>query len=458
MILFALSTLIALHLVGVASAFWERARDTGAGVRFPLPGQAAAIAELVGKTAPAELKLVLSAVNSPDVRVQLIRPDAPAARTPDGVRRLAPVERAVLHYVRHLKPRSVVAYLVRAGDDAASAWAIGRQDRFNFSNLPLRLDITLADGPVVRIETRGDLTRRLWGWPLGLLAGGIAVLIALLSVRAMWREIRPLTELAARVDRFARAARPQLMKEDGPEEIRAVIGAFNRMQTRLADLLKARSVMLGALGHDLRTYLTRLRLRAELIDHPDQQERIVRDLDAMDSVISASTALARLEGGPLEAQETGLAPIFERLAALHPSLRVIETPALADAVIWGDRHAIHLALDNLISNAMRYGRASAEAPAEVELCVAIDDDPMGGRDPVAVVSVLDRGPGLEEGATAHLFDAFVRGDAARNLNAPGSGLGLAIVAAVARAHRGAASLHNRPGGGMEARLTLPMAF
>ena len=399
---------MALHFLGVATAFRERARDTGAGFRFPLPAQAAAIAALVAKTPAAELPTVLSAVNSPDVRVALISASAPSVEAGEQAERIAPVELAIKRYADTLKPLNVAVYLVADADTRPTPRRFYIGDQYVFSDLPLRMDITLGGGRLLRIETRGDLTRRIWGWPLGLMAGAIALLIALFAVRAMWREIRSLPELASRVDRFARAARPQLMPENGPEEIRSVIAAFNRMQTRIAELVKARSVMLGALGHDLRTYLTRLRLRAELVDNAQQQERMIRDLDAMESVIAACTTLARLEGAPLETLETGLAPIFGRLAEAHPSLRVAPAAAKSEVVVWGDRDAIHLALDNLIGNAFRHGRVATEAQPEVEIALRVEDDPLGASDPKAVVSVMDRGPGLEEGASAKLFDAFVR--------------------------------------------------
>lgn len=468
LILVILSLLIAAHLGTVAYTLYQRADDTGGAFRFPLPAQAAAIAELI-EAAPAEqLPLILDAVNSADFRVVVASRAAVEGDEVVGASRLPSVEQIIADYAAALAPLEVTVYVAADANETlsakASAPSVGEK-AFElgytalWSDRPLRMDIELSGDRVLRIETRGgDLAGRIFNWPLGLIAGAIGVFIALFAVRAMWREIKPLTVLAARLDRFARAVRPQPMDENGPEEIRAVIGAFNRMQGRVSELLQARSVMLGALGHDLRTYLTRLRLRADLVEDAAQQAKMVGDLDAMESVIAASTALARLEGGPVEAQETALAPIFTRLAEAHPRLEITPAALGSDAVVWGDRDAIQLALDNMVNNAFRYGRTSADQQAEVEVDLVVEDDPLGRSDPRAVIMVRDRGPGVAAGAQEKLFKAFMRGDAARNLNAPGSGLGLAIVEAVARAHRGAASLRNRGGGGLEARLVLPVAF
>lgn len=435
-----------------------RAEATDDGWRFPLPAQAAAIAELLDVATPEEAPRILQAVNSPDVRVVVLPITARATQAADRAFRFSAVEWLVEAYADALAPREVAVYFA-SGEPGRLREAALELGPFSLTtDRPVRLDIMLSDDRLLRLETRGGIALRLFAWPLGIAAGVFGVVLSLLTVRAMWREVRPLRTLAGKVDRFARAAQPQPMSEDGPEETRAVIGAFNRMQARVAELLRARSVMLGALGHDLRTYLTRLRLRADLVEDPEQQARMIRDLDGMASVIAACTTLARLEGGALEQEETALAPIFARLAETHPALFMPPGAAATDAVVWGDRDALFLALDNLATNAFRYGRASPEAKAEVALGLRVDDDPLGARDPVAVITIEDRGPGVAPGSEAALFDAFIRGDAARNLNAPGSGLGLAIVAAVARAHRGTATLKNRAGGGLCAELTLPMAF
>ena len=457
-ILLGITVLLAIQLLAVASAVRERSRDTGQGFRFPLPAQAAAMAQMINAASPEELPLILSAVNSPDIRVVVLDAASPAAQIAPDVARIPDLERIVENYAAALAPLEVSVYLAAEPGETTMPRVIKRRLGYVLSDRPLRLDIMLSGDRVLRLETRGDLTMRIFGWPLGLAAGMLGAVLAAIAVWAMWREVRPLSELSARVDRFARAARPQMMQETGPEEIRSVIAAFNRMQTRVAELMEARSVMLGALGHDLRTYLTRLRLRADFVDNETQQTRMIQDLDAMESVIAASTRLARLEGPPGALDETALAPILEDLKKAHPDLRFAPKARDSDVVVWGDRDAIHLALDNLISNAKRYGAQEDGAEADVEIAIEIEDDPLGQKDPMAHIMVLDRGAGISASDAGRLFEPFVRGDAARNLNAPGSGLGLAIVAAVARAHRGSAQLQNRSGGGLEARLSLPVPF
>ncbi|MEO1121556.1 MAG: ATP-binding protein, partial [Pseudomonadota bacterium] len=248
-----------------------------------------------------------------------------------------------------------------------------------------------------------------------------------------------------RLDRFADAVEPVPAPEKGPVEIRTLIAAFNRLQTRVATLLEARNTMLGAVSHDLRTFLTRLRLRTDLIADEVQRDKAEADLDAMDRIIGSALALARSEAGSLEKTRFDLRELLDEFADGAPSseatrvARVPEAPVMID----GDRAALARVFANLVENAQKYAGAC-------EIVVS-------ARDGFASVDVLDRGAGLPEAELERLTQPFERGDRARGQGVSGSGLGLAIARNISEAHGGHFTLENRTGGGLAACVSLPLA-
>lgn len=439
--LIALIVIVALQVLAATLFSVQRAKDTEGQFRFPLPDQAAAIAELLEAAPPEQEAVALRAVNSPDVRVLVLPPDAAIAETP--IRNFPSVERAIRRYSEALQNREIAVYLAPEDPDADVRLTL--RDRGLWSPYPLRLDIRLADGRIARIETRGDLARRIFGWPIGLGAGIFGLLVAAVAAWSVWRETRPLIGLAGKLDRFADAVEPAPVPETGPMEVRTLIAAFNRLQTRIAGLLEARNTMLGAVSHDLRTFLTRLRLRTDFIADDAQRTKAEADLDAMDRMIGSALALARSEAGSLEKTRFDLAALVDELAEHREAeLRRPEGPVFVE----GDRAALARVFDNLLENARKYAGGFEVA--------------LAARDGWAVVEVLDRGPGLGETDLERLTRPFERGDRARTQSASGepisgSGLGLAIARNLLEVHGGRLDLENRVGGGLTARALIPVA-
>ncbi|MGD1871034.1 MAG: sensor histidine kinase [Neomegalonema sp.] len=439
--LLALIIIVAIQVLAVTAVSVRRAQDTEGDFRFPLPDQAVAIVELVEAAPPERLSAVRRAVNSPDVRVAVLdadplQGDAPRASLPA-------VERVIRRYSDALEDRKIAAYIAQ-GEGELSA-NLRLRDRGLWSDLPLRLDIELADGRILQLETRGDLSRKVFGWPLGLGAGVFGLLVAAAAAWSVWRESKPILGLATRLERFADAVDPVPAPEKGPVEIRTLIAAFNRLQTRVATLLEARNTMLGAVSHDLRTFLTRLRLRTDLIADEVQRDKAEAALDAMDRIIGSALALARSEAGSLEKTRFDLREMLDAFADGAPSseatrvMRVPEAPVMID----GDRAALARVFANLVENAQKYAGAC-------EIVVS-------ARDGFASVDVLDRGAGLPEAELERLTQPFERGDRARGQGVSGSGLGLAIARNISEAHGGHFPLENRTGGGLAARVSLPLA-
>ena len=269
-----------------------------------------------------------------------------------------------------------------------------------------------------------------------VLVGGLALLLR--------RATRPLARLTRRVERFGRTvpAEPPLAPE-GPEDIARLIDAHNGMEQRIAALLDEKDVMLGAIGHDLKTPLAALRVRMESVPDSAQRARMVEGIEDITRSLDDILSLARIG-------RAGSPPEAVRLDALVGSVveeyEDMERPVtLAQCVrVTARIHETWLrrALRNLIENALRYG-----GTAQVSLLRA---------DGAAVLRVDDEGPGIPEGRIAAMLEPFQRGETSRNRATGGAGLGLTIARAIAEDHGGTLTLANRAGGGLRAEIRLAL--
>lgn len=279
-----------------------------------------------------------------------------------------------------------------------------------------------------------------WQW-LGW--GGVVALLSLLGAWALVARInRPLTEVARAATVIGRGGTAPFVAERGPSETRALARAVNQMAQDLTAQERDRSLLLAGVSHDLRTPLARLRLGIELNCRDDaEREAMAADLESMDRTIGQFLDFARPEKTDVApADVNAIATELVQQFAARGVAVTAELAPLPPVAVWPD--ALRRAVLNLLENAAAYGGG------DVTLRTArVADD--------LVISVLDRGPGIPEAALEAVKRPFHRLDAARG-NAGGSGLGLAIVERIARLHGGSLSLANRQGGGLEARLTIPL--
>lgn len=278
-----------------------------------------------------------------------------------------------------------------------------------------------------------------------------AVLVGAMAL-ILGRVARPLAELTARVEHFSgsREAAPALMP-DGPRDLRRLIVAHNAMEARILALLDEKDVMLGAIGHDLKTPLTALRVRIESVEDEAERARMAATIEDIVRTLDDILSLARVgrPSDPLEQAE---------LAALVAAV-VEEYEDMGEAVELGDTRRTVLplrstwlkrALRNLIGNALRYGHV-----ARVTLDREGASGPGEGKS-WAVIRIEDAGPGIPEDQVAAMMAPFVRGDPSRNSATGGTGLGLTLARAIAEQHGGTLTLANRAGGGLVALLRLPL--
>ncbi|WP_156840888.1 ATP-binding protein [Novosphingobium aquimarinum] len=287
-------------------------------------------------------------------------------------------------------------------------------------------------------------------WPL-LLQTAIIYVVLIGAIALILRRItRPLAALTQRVEAFSATQDPKgQIVPAGPEDMRRLIEAHNAMEGRISALLNEKNVMLGAIGHDLKTPLAALRVRIESVEDDNERDRMAGTIEDIVRTLDDILSLARVgrPSDPLERSE---------LSALVASI-VEDYEDMGQPVVLGDTQRIVLelrptwlrrALRNLIGNAVRYG---GEARVSLER--------VGNR---AVIRVADNGPGIPEDRIATMLEPFARGDPSRNSATGGAGLGLALARAIAEQHGGALVLENTRDEasnvtGLVARLELPLS-
>ena len=269
-----------------------------------------------------------------------------------------------------------------------------------------------------------------------------AVAVTATAALAARRLSRPLRRLADAADRLGRGEPVEALPEDGPEETRRTVRAFNQMRERLHRLMHDRTITLAAIAHDLRTPITTLRLRAEFVDE-DTRARMIETLDEMQAMAEAGLAFAKGDAAGEPTHPTDLVALVESVAEdlAAQGLGVTMEDGADRAVLPCRKGALRRALTNLIENAVRYGGAARVRVAREagEVRVTVDDD----------------GPGIPPGELERVFEPFVRLDPSRSRDTGGAGLGLSIARSTVRAHGGDVRLENREGGGLRAVVALP---
>lgn len=293
---------------------------------------------------------------------------------------------------------------------------------------------------IPRIHVERPFPWQWLGWGalvLGLsLAGGY-----LLAARIN----RPLNLLVHAADRLRNGERPEKLPEDSVTELRAVSSTFNKMAESLAELDAERTLILAGVSHDIRTPLARLRLSVEML--PDEscaslKAGMVQDIADMDNIIHQFLDFVRgAEGEPTQMVDINnlLQALHDRQARAGRDLVIQLAPTYAVPI---KPLAMQRLLDNLVGNAYNYGRGHVRVASHITADAII-------------ISVFDNGPGIPETHVEKLLRPFERLDTARS-NAGGSGLGLAIADRIAKLHNGKLELINRPEGGLEARLSIPI--
>lgn len=432
--------------------------DRGSGV-YRLGAQQTALriaqsARILNRLTPAQRGEVIDEMNGPDFSVVLSRgPVAVGKGFAEHDRYEQALGTLIQRYLRSQWNTSVqIVSLGRAGrpknyeavDTSPLEQWIARHFYFILpGTYSIMSQIRLEDGTNAVFYARipqEPLSRLDSLLPRLLLSLAIFALLGAVAVRAVTRSLERLAHAAEQIGADPEGAP---LPEHGPSEVRSVIHAFNRMRLDLRSHLLERARMLGAISHDLQTPITRLRLRAEMIEDAGSRAKFVRDLDEMEAM--AGSALEFFKSLGNEPQRHPL-----DIGALVGSLCEDWSDTGRDVTVHGQPRspynahprALRRCLDNLVENALRYGERAR---------ISIEDDETALR-----IAVRDDGPGIPEQDLERVFEPFFRLEQSRNRDSGGTGLGLSIARNIARWHGGDIHLRNAPGGnGLIAELVLP---
>ncbi|GAA6118875.1 ATP-binding protein [Acidovorax sp. FG27] len=341
-----------------------------------------------------------------------------------------------------------------SGEDArAGLWSLAA-----WKPLHLRASLELpATGPAPAGWMNADL--RLQGrydWSSTLLHALPASVLPVLAAGLWlaWRLVRPLRELmgaAARVD-YGRAQPP--LPLHGPREARELTRQFNAMQQRIARHRDARTQLLAAISHDLRTPVTELRLQSELVDDPALRAGLLESVAELEALVSSTLDFARADARAEPAAPTDIAALLQALALRYRRQgHAVAVRACPPGLAWTCRPlALRRALVNLVDNALRHAGTPVELAAQVDPAPTANGEGRGG---TLTLVVEDSGPGIPPAALERVLEPFGQLDAARGPGRGGVGLGLAIAQQCLHSQGGTLVLDNRPESGLRATLRLP---
>ncbi|AWL98188.1 ATP-binding protein [Bradyrhizobium ottawaense] len=307
-----------------------------------------------------------------------------------------------------------------------------------------RVGVELPDGTMIAGHVEGGPRPWFWGapWLMALMSAFICVsVLGLWAARAL---AAPLSSFAKAAENFSLDGGAEPLPERGPEEIRSVARALNRMHERIARLMSDRTRMLAAISHDLRTPITRLRLRAEFIEDEGNRKRMLVDLDQMRAMLESVLSLLRNDRKVEAVTLVDIASTLQLVADQFGDMgHVVHYDGPASVTAAARPDDLHRGVTNLVENAVRFG-------AEVTIRLDISGTTL-------VIDVEDDGPGISDSRKQEMLEPFVRGDDARTMDeSTGFGLGLSIARAIALAHGGELSLHDRNPHGLIVRMQLPL--
>ncbi|RBI72278.1 two-component sensor histidine kinase [Roseovarius sp. TE539] len=425
----------------------ERSLAVRAALGFEAAGRAANVVRLLEEAPPDLSASIVRAANSPLVRFDLA--PAPSVTVPDHhhadyieTRVRALLDDSFSRDIRvNLRETTLPLHPI---PNLSPQMAEMHQDmmRGRMQAVEMTLSIALSGGQWLNVATRFE--RPPLQWPLSsFLAFGLTA--GLILVAAFWfvmtRLTGPLRDLSRAAEGLGRGDVREPLPVAGPDEVRDLTRAFNRMQDRLTRFVADRTRILAAVSHDLRSPLTAMRFDAELVEDVETRESLIASIDEMQTMAEATLNFAEGLAGREASELVDLPDWLETLAGDKATPFVLTGgPPMTVRI---RPLALRRAVRNLVENATRYGGG-----ATVGWHRAGDD---------LVIEITDHGPGIPEEELDEVFAPFHRLEASRSLETGGHGLGLAIARAIVRGHGGDIRLENRAEGGLKASIFIPLA-
>jgi signal transduction histidine kinase len=448
LLLLLMGGLILAQLLSAAIQLYDRGQVLHRAFGADIAQRIAALVNLLDTLPIGERRRLVAALDLPPTRISMDLPWQPdASATPSQIP--LPLTALLRRYLPGDRP-----LWVEINDGNPPPFAEQRPDQ----TLPYRhrrgwyardlegkefvVQVGLSDGGIVTF--RHHLPEEVFSWPYRLLLILLILLIsvALLAALAVRWLTRPLALLANAATELGRDIQRPPLDETGPLEVQRAARAFNTMQTRLIRYIQDRGRVLAAVSHDLKTPITRLRLRTELLEDETLKEKFQADLNEMQSMVQATLDFMR---GTEHNEPVTLMDINALLESLQEDARdrggEIHIQGVAQVPFRSRPLALKRCLTNLVDNALHYGQRAF---------IQVEDK----LDRLSI-TIADAGPGIPEAELERVFEPFYRLEGSRSRHTGGTGLGLGIARNIARAHGGELTLANRRGGGLEARLELP---
>ena len=468
MVLILLGGLVVAQLLSLAVHWRERGEIIMRAMGMRSAQRIADVAKLLDSIAPAERRKIVSVFSSPLLRIALdgqrLAPEAGDAEKEDQAAQYAAVlQRAlgegfsIVVNVTDAPPRGapgpgygmgpgMMGGPGKWGPNAGGPGQIGPgafgPGMHRSAGVSLVVQARLHDGTLVTFDFRQPSESVSWPYRLLLsLMVLLAVVFAVTLFAVRW-VTRPLKTLAEAAQNLGEDINRPPLDEQGPLEVSRAAHAFNTMQQKLVKFISDRTRIFTAMSHDLKTPITRLRLRTEMLDDAELRAKFANDLQEMEAMVGA--ALDFMRG--LDHQEpVRPVDVMALLESLQADAREIGSDVRIEGAVRAPYHghaqALKRCLSNLIDNAVKYGKSAT---------ISVEDSAGQLR-----ICVRDEGPGIPEAELERVFDPFYRLEGSRTRSTGGTGLGLTIARNIAQAHGGELVLRNRPAGGLEAVLTLP---
>ena len=397
------------------------------------------IVRMIEAVSPTQRNKVAAAVTNKVFRIDWYPEQSPVAEALDAAAGVSPTIESET-FGHDARPRRTVRFQAGRRDAPLPPPQVdGRPDRGAYF-----LSVELEDRSWVTFTA----FNRIWGVDrstrIGVALGLLLVSIAGVSMIATYRMAKPIKLFTDAMRRFGTDPRASPVPETGPQELRLSIRTFNAMQAQIQRFVDDRTTMLAAISHDLRTPLTKMRLRGEFIENEEQKRRLFRDVDDMQAMVEGALAFFRDDIQQEERTAFDFPALLQTLADDYSDQgHAVSYAGVAQLRFFGRPFALKRALSNLVDNAVKYGTC-----ARIELRRQAHQ--------IEVV-VHDRGPGIQVEAAERVFSPFYRLETSRSRTTGGVGLGLTSARAVIRAHGGDITLANRTAGGLAATVSLPLA-
>lgn len=413
------------------------------------------IAKLLDSLPPAERSRIVAVFDAPPLVISLERPPIPV----DSAAAEADIAQSMFAGVlRYALGDGMKVNLIRREDAPPSFRPRGR---FTPPDMPMMghrmgpygmqgfspegafftVQIALRDGTWVTFDTLLSPQATAIPVRVALTLLVLLVTVVVLSLVAVRWATGPLSALATAAEKLGEDINRPPLPESGPVEVQRAARAFNTMQQRLSRFISDRTRVFTAMSHDLKTPITRMRLRTEMLDDEAVRIKFTRDLEEMESMVTETLEFMHDTSATEPMQRVDVMALIESLQGDYRDTgRAVDVEGSVAQAYSGRPLALRRCLTNLVENAIRYGERAT---------IKVEDS-----DRVITIRIFDEGPGIPAAELDQAFEPFFRGEASRSRDTGGTGLGLGIARNVARAHGGDLVLRNRTGRGLEAILTL----